>query len=495
MKILKKYFYTIASVLFLLAIVMPLFLIAKYNVPAVDDYKYGADAYKVLKSGGNVFDALKAAFFTTIDTYQIWQGTFTGIFLMALQPDVWGHGWYAMTTYTILPIFILGQLYFGDVLLHGICKAERRNSLVISCVVTGLSILWVPYPVESFFWFNGSSFYTLYYSLMLLLLGYLLYKMFCTSVIKWYSYGVVVLLAAFIGGGNYVTGLVLLELHALLVVFVLFWQKENKGKSLLFTSTGVLLFSFIVNVAAPGNSLRASGCNSMPAWKSIVESFVCACEYMGQWTSILVVFSMLFIFPFIWKIVEKVTFSFRYPLLVSVLSFCFFASHFTPTLYAQSYAGPGRLKDIIYYTYWILLAVNLTYWTGWLKEQMNMYLADVTVHDIVQKSFKKWLIPYFAVLLVGYVISMPFYGYKSTSSYSALQSLRNGEAKQYYAEYQERLVVLEDESLKEVKLNDFSVKPYVLFWDDVSEDPAHWKNVCVRQYYGKEKVEKGLSQE
>ena len=488
MQKLKTNFYAIASVLFLLAVVTPLLLMARYNVPAVDDYSYGADTYQALRAGGNIIDALKVAFLTVADTYRRWQGTFTGILLMALQPDVWGNGCYAITTYIILPVFVLAQLFFGDVVLHGICKVKRSVSIVIICVVTGIQILWAPYPVEAFFWYNGAIFYTFYYGLMLILLGCLLQKLFCSRSVKWYSYIVVILLAVFIGGGNYVTGLVLLELHALLILYVMLRDKSNPAKVLLFTSTMALLISFVINIAAPGNALRANSCEPTPALQSIIRSFISASRFMAQWTSILVVFSVLLLLPFLWKVVEGLSFGFKYPLLVSGFSFCFLASHYTPTWYAQSYAGPGRLCDVIYYTYWVLLVANVTYWLGWLKQQLNRQLSETTIHEVVRKCFGRWQLLYFVALLVGYVLSVQFYGYENTSSYSALKSLRNGEAKVYYAEHQERLVLLEDESLKEVELKDFTAKPYVLYMDDITEDAMHWRNSCMKDYYQKDKV-------
>lgn len=64
-------------------------------------------------------------------------------------------------------------------------------------------------------------------------------------------------------------------------------------------------------------------------------------------------------------------------------------------------------------------------------------------------------------------------------------SLRTGQAQQYYSENQERLAVLENESLDEVYLNDFTYKPYVLYFDDIQEDPTDWRNRDTAAYFGK----------
>lgn len=43
-------------------------------------------------------------------------------------------------------------------------------------------------------------------------------------------------------------------------------------------------------------------------------------------------------------------------------------------------------------------------------------------------------------------------------------------------------VLLESEG-KDVVMNDYSVKPGMLFFDDIQEDPNDWRNNSVREFY------------
>ena len=72
------------------------------------------------------------------------------------------------------------------------------------------------------------------------------------------------------------------------------------------------------------------------------------------------------------------------------------------------------------------------------------------------------------------------------TSVSASMSLVNGEAKQYNQENEIRMDLL-NSAEPNVKLAPFSVKPYVIYFDDIS-DPPDWKNTCVEIYFKKESV-------
>ncbi len=74
------------------------------------------------------------------------------------------------------------------------------------------------------------------------------------------------------------------------------------------------------------------------------------------------------------------------------------------------------------------------------------------------------------------------------TSYNAWRALYTGEARQYYAEYENRCQLLRDESKSEVVLPPFSVKPYLLYFSDIAEDPSDWVNQVIAGWYGKESI-------
>ena len=82
---------------FLLSL-LPLLVIGMYNHPAGDDFAYGLNAHLAWESSHSLWAAIKAAAATVKSYYTSWQGTYSSIFLMSLQPAVISERLYALTT-------------------------------------------------------------------------------------------------------------------------------------------------------------------------------------------------------------------------------------------------------------------------------------------------------------------------------------------------------------------------------------------------------------
>ena len=67
---------------------VPLLYLARYDVPSADDYIYGTAAHLTLVHGGSLNDAIAAALEHTAVIYHTWQGSYSAVFLMCLQPAV-----------------------------------------------------------------------------------------------------------------------------------------------------------------------------------------------------------------------------------------------------------------------------------------------------------------------------------------------------------------------------------------------------------------------
>ena len=64
----------------------------------------------------------------------------------------------------------------------------------------------------------------------------------------------------------------------------------------------------------------------------------------------------------------------------------------------------------------------------------------------------------------------------------------------YREEEERRMEILADESAHDAVLEEFSVKPYLLFYEDIEEDTGNWKNVRMSQYYRKNSVSLHIKQ-
>ena len=151
-----------------------------------------------------------------------------------------------------------------------------------------------------------------------------------------------------------------------------------------------------------------------------------------------------------------------------------------PTYYAYKDPGPGRVENIRFFAMVILIIFNLFYWEGWIARQLNV--LSVKKGNGLKLSF---LLGVGLLCVSGLVLSDKV---QPITSISALQSYRSGEAGLYKHIYKQRLEILNDPDVKDALLRDFPKKPYVLFFADITYDPADWHNISVSRYYHKDSV-------
>lgn len=96
----------------------PLFLIGLYAHPCADDFSYGAPAALAWSASGSFLEVLESAACNTIQVYHTWQGSFVAVFLMSLQPAVFGEGMYFWGVVFLLLSYLVGSLFFLKVFLR-----------------------------------------------------------------------------------------------------------------------------------------------------------------------------------------------------------------------------------------------------------------------------------------------------------------------------------------------------------------------------------------
>ena len=148
---------------------------------------------------------------------------------------------------------------------------------------------------------------------------------------------------------------------------------------------------------------------------------------------------------------------------------------FCPTLYALGDVGDKRLLNIIYYSYVFLLTGNVFYWCGWFR-----------VRRSAARPAPLSLLFLTAVLcLACLVLHLRNGGY---STVMALGELRSGEAQCYGEAADQRLTVLQDPNELTPALDPYPCTPYLLYFDDITEDPSDWRNIGAAEYYGKNTI-------
>ncbi|WP_040196037.1 DUF6056 family protein [Candidatus Soleaferrea massiliensis] len=474
----------------LLLILIPMLYIAVYNVPCVDDYNYGNLTHRAWEQSGSLLEVIKTAGEQVGITYQNWQGTFSAIFMMAVQPAVFGESFYFLVPYIMLTALLGGVFFFCYALFRKTFQASRFQFITISAVLAITCTQFLPSASQGFYWYNGSVFYTFFFGISLI--AYALTILYLQSGDKIWRAGYLIgisLLSFIIGGSNYVTSLVTLLLFGMLLVTLLI-KKNPKWKTLLIPFA-LLAAAFVINAAAPGNAVRQGFFQDTPSIPgAIFYAFRYAVHSAQDWLTLPFICLLIFLIPLLWKIASKSDFSFRLPLLVFFFSAGLYAAMFCPPVYAMNSTGDKRLTNIIFYAFTMLVVFNLFYVIGWMQNRLKHHMKQNGVQTYQLPVCKDscpvvFILLIFAAFLFNCVMmsdSMTF------TSVSAVQSLRSGEAEQYYDAAQERLVLLKDDTLKDVVLQPYPVKPYVLYFDDITSDPDNSRNKHMRKYYDKRSV-------
>lgn len=473
----------ILAVLFVLSL-LPVMAVAFYNHPRADDYTYGAVLRKVIDAGQGLPDAVTAIAAYVKSTYARWQGSFSAVVLFTLQPGVFSDSAYWLTTaLTLLPL-LLGT----GMLLHQLGKmlrAPRTTVVLIFLALMTLSIQLVPDLNQTFYWFNGGCYYTLYYALSLMLL---------TGVLRICTDGkhcigrtaVCMLLAFFLGGGNYTTILVTLMLMTMLL-FALLVRKNPAWRQTLLILIA-LMTAFAINAAAPGNRVRAATMpRSMDAIPAILYSFDRAWVRVSGWFGwpqgiAVVLFALL-----MWDFVGQCGLKFRFPLLKSALAYAVFSAQMTPSLFAMANVGPGRQIDIYYYAYgWLLLCWTFL-WVGWLRNSRIGAKIDAVLSHLTRHSAG-----IVAALSLALVLALPSAhptaGAVPTSVATA-KALISGEAQAYHQQYTEILEALRTPG-EICEIPDVSTCPAFLNPLGLADEgqSGYWVNQALANYFGHQKV-------
>ena len=473
----KRILYTIilaGLVAVLLASLFPLMLAGIYDVPSGDDYPYAVEAHLAYVKTGSIRQAIRGAAEQTLISYRNWQGTYSAIFLMSLQPAT-----FEFTLYRITPVIMLTGLLAGTfsvitVLFNRILHLGNTIGLITAALASILCIQLLPSPVEGLYWFNGSVYYTFFHGVALLCFALLIEYITCGGEGKLI---VLIFLELFLAGGNFPTALC----NAIIwtcTILVLFVQKKRNWIKLLLPFF-VFLLGFGASVFAPGNAFRQDVVTHVPSvWKDILSSLYDGVNYGIKWFSLPVLGTAVFLACIVWTNLEKIEYPFSWPAAVSIFSFCLFSAMFCPTEYALGSSGPPRLKNIQYFTYIILILINVCYWAGWIYRRIKQEKPVKNCIGLITASGCLFLL---CCLL--HVIGNGAY-----TSTIAIGALRSGDLEVYYEAALKRLDVLEDPNSREVELLPYPSTPYLLYFDDITTDPEYFVNKGMAEFYGKDSV-------
>ncbi len=466
---------------------VPMLFIAIYARPFVDDYGYSTRTHDAWQATHSVIALVGAIGEEVVDAYYTWQGSFSAIALFSLQPGIFSEKVYGLSTFILVAMFLLGTYLF-------ITAVFGEKSSVTTIVFASLSIMLMqtlPHAIQGFYWWNGSSYYTLFYSLMLIQWGMLLKR-------KEFIFPCI--LGFIIGGGNFVTGLLNLEVNVLMAVWtaLTIWVfKRNKDADRmkhfikLVVVAVISAIAFIINAAAPGNLVRAAESDARPALEAIGVSFMDAYNYLNEWFNLPVIMLVLFLLPVLWYYAKdkKSTLSEIPMFILFIMAFCLFASTFTPTEFSMSEVGPRRIQNVRYYVFVLFLVL--------IEMEAVIRIRgyfDEKGLSLDPQKLKKGFTAYMLVVIAGLMIflgvnTVPKENRNNITSISATRTLLIGEAKRYAAARDEWTKILQSED-EEVTLPAIKEQPKPIYYAefDITGNPDNYRDQSMCKFYHKTRI-------
>lgn len=387
-KITTKNIFYIILICFILSVI-PLYVIGMYAHPSVDDYYYGTETVQVWNETHSFASVVKCSFDEMINTYNIWQGNFSAIFLMRLQPGIFGEQYYFIAPLILLSAYMGFSIFFFYTALKKIFKADSYLAATVGICLTFVSMQLCATPSDSFYWYNGAIYYTFFYSLMLFLFA-LLIRMRTAKAAGTIILTAISSVSAFlIGGSNYTTALfmcIILALTAGAAVYSVMMKKNKVIRPYHMAAYIIValaaMVGLFISMSAPGNALRQQ---SVGGSTGIVKTFVYTFAFGGYSIAKVLNAPCLIFFicmiPVFYRIARRSGFTYRYPLLVAVFTFGLYCSMGTPVFYAQGLRMPYRMMNIIFFAAYVLITFNLIYLLGWINNKYEKYSTDGDSHD------------------------------------------------------------------------------------------------------------------
>ncbi len=495
----------VVTVFYILSII-PMLAIGHFDWLSADDLAQGGPMIKYYESTGNVFATFIMAFYYAFDFYLRWEGTFFPCLMYRFNPCVLGERMYFLVVYVMIAILTFGVCYFFRTLIVHVFKGDKKLANIISMLTLIIMIHSLPANgprVEMFYWYTGAVDYTFMLGMGLFWIGLLIRAVLCDDKksrvrkLCWACFW-----GFWLGGANYLTALSLAVISFLIIVLIVlekvsFIKLENvdvERKKIFNLLWLPALFNFIgllASVLCPGNASRAGQTQGFGPIKSIIIAFYYVFEVcinaLTRW-EVLVLLAIVAII--MWKLAGTLNHRFEHPFIFSIFALGMMAVVIVPPLFALSNVDAGRLRGYIFMNFVLMMVLELMYMLAWGRQKIEGEIYSVRVPED-KDSFAQvgsTVIALLTMILVfGSALCVKADPYYYSWS-SAFTDVVNGNAKTFYNENVERLAVLKDDSVKDVVLKPYSVRPEIIAFDDATSDPNEWINYYLAKYYEKNSV-------
>lgn len=475
---INKRIMPVFTTLLLLVALVPVYRLALYATPFYDDFNYAISVRYDWQKGAGFFGVIKSALDVVEATYNTWQGTYGSIFLMALMPGSFGIEFYHFGIWAIITSITIGVFTFAYTLLRRLANASVTDGIVAAELITTAVIEFYHSAQQWIYWYNGAVHYTFAHGLLLILLALCICCVTAKNAAeKYVSLVFAVLFSVYVAGTNFVSALQgILSIGLILFVGLLYKKKDSL---IVIIPMIVYLVGIIVSVSAPGNARRQILYEGVarPPIEAILLSFKSGFLNLGRFTGWGVITFVLALLPVFWDILSEFKFEFKFPAIVTILSFCLYATGFTPSWYGMGEEGLARTLCVVKTTFLILLFINEFYWVGWIKCKFRLE----------EKRLGHFALFYLVTILLFFgAFALENDKAGSFMTYGSYYYVHTGEALNYYNEQLQRIETINNSDNSIVELDPLVWKPWFLCKkNELDTNPEAEQNQAAARWYGK----------
>ena len=464
----------VIKILACLAVILPVILTAYYNRPCADDYAYTFMTHEALQQGAGIPGLLKAALETDIYYYNSWQGLYTSAFVMALTPSVYGEKYYRWCTCMILAAMFLAVYFCVRMAGRGI---SRQTSLLSAGFICTYFVLCMPSGTQGLFWYNGAVNYipfTMLTVFNIVLIGSLYFR---NRDAAYFVLHIVAAVCSFvISGGNHVSAFANILMTAMLVPCFIHRRRFCAVLPLMSAAAG-----FCFMYLAPGTAVRQAVLTKSSVWKTIWMSGLHTVDTVCSWVDLNYIVFLLICIPFVHYFTRHVVYQVRKRdfLLVLCAMFVTLSGMFSAPYYAESDFGAGRLVNAVWIVFTFFSLAGLAAAVIYIRQ--HGYFCCSLPRNAGNRIWNLLFIPACFVLFWN-----P--GFSGTAiGRTCAEDLWKGRAKAYAEEMDARIESFQNPDVKEIQVRPLSEKAVssILFFSDLSTDPAGFPNAFITMYYDK----------
>jgi hypothetical protein len=451
---IKKTRQTYLFIFLLFLGIFPYCYLSFFTQPISDDF-----AFASLFRTQEYFNLLKG-------TYLNWNGRYASNIFVYLNPISFGSfAGYKWVPFTTIFFFIIAIFLFIQQLFFNLSKAKQ---LIMSLLIGLLFLHNMPIISEGIYWFTGAATYQLGIIVVLLYLALLI------KIIRKKKKGPFIVFLSFLLflGCGFNEVLTVLTVFVMAVLTFIYHNKNLDGKKIITLQFILAFFFSSIIIFSPGNEFRGETYQSAHNFThSLSYSILQTGRFSFTWiASIPLICASILYYSFNNKI-KKENILFRNSFYINrwtsllVLFIVVFICVF-PAYWATGILGQHRTLNIAYFFFLLVWFINLTAWFNHFKN-IKIWKASNKINLSLMLVFIS------GILITG-------------NGYNALHDILSGSAKNYNLELSQRHQILNKETgsaQNKVVLPPIISKPKCLYISEISKDPNYWTNQAYNLFF------------